>query len=1304
MNASPTPPHRLLILAGESTLAEFQRRRLEAALRARGVAVRIDGATELFALALRAAALVPEHETRTRELLCARSTAQPGAYSLVVIPRPGTISPWSSKATEILRGCGLTEIERVERAVGWTLVGEDGARASREALAAAAPLLHDRMTQMVVRDLQGAGTLFATRQPGPVEAIEIASGDALRAANERLGLALSPDEIDYLVDAYRRLARPAHDVELMMFAQANSEHCRHKIFNARWTVDGEPGTDSLFGMIRHTHACHPGRVLSAYSDNAAVVAGARGSWFFPAPGTHVYGRVEEPIDLVVKVETHNHPTAISPYPGAATGSGGEIRDEAATGRGARSKAGLAGFSVSNLRIPDFEQPWERDNGRPARITSALDIMLEGPLGAAGFGNEFGRPTLAGYFRTLEIEADTGSGPELRGYHKPMMIAGGMGNIRRGLVDKRRFAPGTRIVVLGGPAMLIGLGGGAASSMTSGESEEDLDFASVQRDNPEMQRRCQEVIDRCWQLGEDNPILAIHDVGAGGLSNAVPEIVDDAGCGASLALDAIPCADPGMSPLERWCNESQERFVLAVAPERLDEVAALCARERCPWADLGEASEARWLRLDDGATPPAIDMPMSLLLGNPPRMHRDVRRRPRAARPLALDGVTVDEALGRVLRLPAVASKEFLITIADRTVTGLVARDQMVGPAQVPVADCAVTLSGYDSVTGEALAIGERAPVALVDAAASGRMAVGEALTNLAAAPVATLADVALSANWMAACGHQGEDADLFDTVRAVALELCPALGIPIPVGKDSLSMKTVWRDGAGEHAVTAPLSLVVTAFAPITDARRALTPELRTDTGPTRLVLVDLGGGRNRLGGSALAQVHGETGAEAPDVDDPASLRGLFEAVQRLNRRGKLLAYHDRADGGLLVTLCEMAFAGRCGLDVELQDGSDPLAALFAEELGAVLQVRLEDLEGVRAVLESEGLPATHVRVLGAPADHDRIRVTRAAEIILDAPRRALETLWDETSTRMQMLRDNPQCATEAHQRVSAGDRLELTAALTFDPADDLGAASVPGRARPRIAVLREQGVNGHVEMAAAFDRAGFECIDVHMSEVIEGSFSLRDVRGLAACGGFSYGDVLGAGGGWAGSILHNPRARDEFEAFFARSDTFGLGVCNGCQMLARLAPLIPGAGMWPHFTRNRSERFEARLVLVEVVPSPSVLLAGMSGSVIPVAVAHGEGRARFADGVDPQRQVDDGSVCLRYAERPSVAAERHPANPNGSPLGITGLTTPDGRFTIMMPHPERLVRTVQHSWHPSQWGEDGPWLRMFRNARIWVG
>ncbi len=1219
----------------------------------------------------------------------------PQGHLLLVTPRPGTISPWSSKATDIAHNCGLSGIERIERGVAHYLQGD----LDEADLSAAAALLHDRMTETVFRDLDEAEALFIHAEPRTYETVDVIGGGraALEAANLALGLALSDDEIDYLVESFRGLGRNPSDVELMMFAQANSEHCRHKIFNAEWIIDGKRQPHSLFQMIRNTTEKAPDGVLSAYRDNAAVLAGHPGYRFFPGPDDRIYGEHHEPIHMLMKVETHNHPTAISPDPGAATGSGGEIRDEGATGRGAHPKAGLCGFSVSNLRIPGFEQPWERDFGKPGRIVSALEIMLEGPIGAAAFNNEFGRPNLCGYFRTFEMEVPAPGGSELRGYHKPIMLAGGLGNIREPHVHKQNFPAGAPLVVLGGPAMLIGLGGGAASSMASGTSAEDLDFASVQRANPEMQRRCQEVIDRCCALGEESPILFIHDVGAGGLSNAFPELVHDVGLGGHFELRTIPTAEPGMTPMEIWCNEAQERYVLAIHPERLEAFEALCERERCPMAVVGEAVDEEHLLLGDALFEnKPIDMPMDLLFGKPPRMLREVEHLQPPRHPLRLTGVEPAQALEMVLRLPTVADKTFLITIGDRSITGQVARDQMVGPWQVPVADVAVTLADYRGYAGEAMAMGERTPLALIDAPASGRMAVGEAITNLMAAPVARLGDIRLSANWMAAAGHPGEDARLYDTVRAVGMELCPALGIAIPVGKDSMSMKTVWEHQGERREMAAPLSLIVSAFAPLADVRGTLTPALRTDLGDTDLVLIDLGCGRDRLGGSALAQVYDQLGDQVPDLDDPDLLRRCFELVQRLREEELLLAYHDRSDGGLAVTLVEMAFAGRCGLDIDLGAVADPLAALFSEELGVVLQVRHRDGDDLMLRLEQAGLGHC-ARILGTTRDDERILIRAGERLLIDDTRGRLQRTWSETSYRMQALRDNPDCARQAFERIDQPDP-GLRPRLSFDPAEDVAAPYIE-KGRPPVAILREEGVNGQQEMAWAFHQAGFECVDVHMSDILSGAVTLERFRGLVACGGFSYGDVLGAGLGWAKSVLFNARARDQFQAFFERDDTFALGVCNGCQMLSALKELIPGAGHWPRFVRNRSEQFEARFVMVAVEESPSILLDGMAGSHLPIAVAHGEGRAEYPTGADLAK-----GVALRYIENDGTPAERYPANPNGSPQGITGLTSDDGRVTIMMPHPERVVRTVQNSWHPDDWGEDGPWMRLFRNARRWVG
>ena len=1222
--------------------------------------------------------------------------------TFLVVPRPGTLSPWSSKATDIARNCGLQHVRRIERGVAYYLESAQPLTASD--LTALKPLLHDRMTEAVLAPDDDPALLFAQAEPAPLTRVDLLGGgrDALATANRELGLALSEDEIDYLLDSFIRLERNPTDVELMMFAQANSEHCRHKIFNADWIADDVRQDRSLFAMIRNTHERHPADVLSAYHDNAAVMTGFSAGRFFPDPADQQYRYHPEDVHILMKVETHNHPTAISPFPGAATGSGGEIRDEGATGRGAKPKAGLCGFSVSHLRIPDFVQPWERDYGKPERIVSALEIMLEGPIGAAAFNNEFGRPNLAGYFRSFEQDGPDG---QRRGYHKPIMIAGGLGNIREAHVHKAELPPGAAIVVLGGPAMLIGLGGGAASSVAAGSSHEDLDFASVQRGNPEIQRRAQEVIDRCVALGAANPILSIHDVGAGGLSNAVPEIVHDAGRGGRFELRAVPNDDPGMSPMQIWCNEAQERYVLAIAAEGLETFKALCERERCPYAPVGVVTQTAHLAVDDGrfGNRP-VDLPMSVLFGKPPKLLRQVAREPVAPWPLDLAGVELADAVARVLRFPAVADKSFLITIGDRSVTGLVCRDQMVGPWQVPVSDVAVTATSFDADTGEAMAMGERAPLALLDAPASGRMAVGEALTNIAAARIAKLGDVKLSANWMAAAGHPGEDARLFDTVQAVGMELCPALGIAIPVGKDSLSMKTVWDADGERRSVVGPLSLIVSGFAPVQDVRRTLTPQLRTDRGDTDLILIDLGRGKNRLGGSALAQVYKQLGDAVPDVDEPKDLAAFFAVIQELNAAGRLLAYHDRSDGGLLAVLAEMMFAGGCGVTVLLDDlGEELLPALFAEELGAVLQVRARNRDVVLGRLVVAGLgECSHV--IGAPNGQDRLILRHAGETVFAAGRAELRRLWSETSYRLQALRDHPDCAREAFDAACDPADPGLSVHLTFDPAEDVAAPFIANGARPRMAILREQGVNGQIEMAAAFDRAGFAAVDVHMSDIMTGRVALADFHGLAACGGFSYGDVLGAGEGWAKSILFNARARDEFAAFFARPDSFALGVCNGCQMLSNLHELIAGTELWPRFVRNRVEQFEARLSLVEVLPSPSLFLRGMEGSRLPVAVAHGEGRAEFRDERGAKSALAEGLVALRFVDNHGQPAELYPANPNGSPGGITGLTSHDGRFTILMPHPERLFRTVQYSWHPDGWSEDGPWLRLFRNARRWLG
>ena len=1228
---------------------------------------------------------------------------------LLVTPRPGTISPWSSKATDIAVHCGMDKINRIERGVAWFVRGAK----NETALDAVKAAIHDRMTEIVCEHDDDVDLLFRHSQPRPLRTVDVLGRGraALEQANRDWGLALAGDEMDYLVEQFSALGRNPTDVELMMFGQVNSEHCRHKIFNADWIIDGQQQDKSLFAMIRNTHELRPQDTIVAYKDNSSVIRGFDTPRFMPAPDNASYGYSSEPMHILMKVETHNHPTAISPFPGAATGSGGEIRDEGATGRGSKPKAGITGFSVSNLRLPGAVQPWEVDHGKPGRIASALDIMIEGPIGGAAFNNEFGRPNIGGYFRTFELDTPDG---ETRGYHKPIMLAGGLGNIHDQQVAMKRMPAGAPLVVLGGPAMLIGLGGGAASSMASGHGDEDLDFASVQRANPEMQRRCQEVIDRCVALGEDNPIDWIHDVGAGGLSNALPELVDDAGRGGHFQLRKVLNDDPGMSPMEIWSNEAQERYVLAIDPQRLDDFIAICERERCLYAVVGEATQEQRLLLEDEWFADAarsddpdmaqrarpIDMPLEVLLGKPPKMTRDVQHLQRPLKAFDASAIDMTEAVQRVLGLPTVADKTFLVTIGDRSVTGLIHRDQMVGPWQVPVADVAVTLSSYQGYTGEAMSMGERTPLALIDAPASGRMAVGEALTNLAAAPV-QLGDVRLSANWMSPAGHPGEDAALFDTVKAVGMELCPALGISIPVGKDSMSMKTVWQENGQDRAVTAPVSLIVSAFAPVADVRGTLTPQLRSDQGDTDLILFDLGAGRNRLGGSALAQVYGELGDNAPDLEDAAQFAAFFGAIQALNADGRILAYHDRSDGGLLTTVAEMAFAGHIGVDVDVGGLGDPLAALFNEELGAVIQTRRSDRDLVRAVIDHAGL-ADIAHIIGRLNDARALHVQAGGKALFSQSLAALRRRWSETTWRMQALRDNPDCAAEEWAHNQDMNDPGMTPRPVFDVADDVAAPFIATGTRPKMAILREQGVNGQIEMAAAFDRAGFEAVDVTMSDIIEGRASLRDYQGMAACGGFSYGDVLGAGGGWAKSIMYNSRARDEFDAFFHRDDSFALGVCNGCQMMAQLRDMIPGAAHWPAFVRNRSEQFEARYVSVAIAQNPSLFFAGMAGSVLPVAVAHGEGRAQWLAQQNPSES--EGLVVMRYVDHHGVPAETYPLNPNGSPAGVTGLTTADGRFTIMMPHPERVTRSVNHSWRPDGWGDDGPWMRMFRNARVWLG
>jgi len=1273
---------------------------------------------------------VPERDTLERILTYGpHSTEHADRGELyLVIPRPGTISPWCSKATDIAHNCGLASIKRIERGVAFRVVTRDGAVLGDAERAALLPQIHDRMTEAVYGSLADASRLFSHVAPRPLATIDLAARgrSAIEDANRALGLALSDDEIDYLADYFgpEHAGRDPTDVELMMFAQANSEHCRHKIFNADWIIDGKRQEHSLFAMIRHTHRVSPQGTVIAYADNAAVADGRRVRRFYSGADGRYCARWE-PTDIVMKVETHNHPTAIAPFPGAATGSGGEIRDEGATGIGAKPKAGLTGFTVSHLRIPGLAQPWELPDapsvaipssfsegqgetqcgarateywiGTPQRIATPLEIMLQGPIGGASFNNEFGRPNLLGYFRTFEQRV----AGEVRGYHKPIMIAGGVGNIAARDAHKRALPQGALIVQLGGPGMLIGMGGGAASSMSTGANPIDLDFDSVQRGNAEMQRRAQEVIDRCWQMGDANPILSIHDVGAGGLSNALPELAHGGGAGARVDLRSIPSEEPGMSPREIWCNEAQERYVLAIQAKALESFRALCVRERCPFAVVGQATGDDRLVVEDPVFKNrSVDMELSVLLGKPPKMTRDVAHVRRELSAFDSSGIELRDAAYRLLQFPAVADKTFLVTIGDRTVGGLCSRDPMVGPWQVPVADVAVTLMDFDGYAGEAMAMGERTPLALIDGPASGRMAIAEALTNLAAAGIEHLSDVKLSANWMAAAGHPGEDAALYDTVHAVAMELCPALGVSIPVGKDSMSMRTAWREGSTDKAVTAPVSLIVSAFARVADARRVLTPQLRLGRADTVLLLVDLGDGKNRLGGSTLAQVFGQLGNVAPDLDDARRLKSFFNVVQALHAADRLLAYHDRSDGGLFAALAEMAFAGRCGLAVELDAlPGTPLEALFNEELGAVLQVNQTEEDEVIAAFKGAGL---RCEPIGRPTRDGRIRIERNGKLLLDESRIDLHRAWSRTSHAMQRLRDNPDSADQEFERLlDAGDP-GLTPHLSFNPSDDIAAPYIAKGARPKIAVLREQGVNGQVELAAAFDRAGFAAFDVHMSDIIGGRATLDAYSGIVAGGGFSYGDVLGAGEGWAKSILFNARARDQFAAFFSRGDSFALGVCNGCQMMSNLRQLIPGTSSWPHFVRNRSEQFEARLVMLQVQPSPSFFFAGMTGSCIPVALAHGEGYAEFE--TDAQLEAAAALTTLSYVDDRNAVTERYPYNPNGSPRGIAGLTTPDGRFSILMPHPERVFRTVQMSWHPEDWKEDSPWMRMFRNARVWVG
>ena len=1233
----------------------------------------------------------------------------PSVARIYVVPRVGTISPWASKATDIAHHCGLANIHRIERGIAFYISANESL--DEQALAEVAALLHDPMTESVFTDLSQAAQLFESQQPQPLfEVSLLEEGDgALHTANQELGLALSSDEIVYLSEQYQALNINPTDVELMMFAQVNSEHCRHKIFNADWVVDDEQKEHSLFRMIRETHRLNPAGTLVAYSDNSSVLEGSKGERFFADPKTNEYQSHNEEIHILCKVETHNHPTAISPFPGAATGSGGEIRDEGATGRGSKPKAGLCGFSVSNLRLPELPQPWETPESKPTRIATPLQIMLEGPIGAAAFNNEFGRPNITGYFRTYEQVISHQK--DIRGYHKPIMLAGGLGNIRAQHVTKNIIPDGSYIVVLGGPAMLIGLGGGAASSVASGQSSEQLDFASVQRGNPEMQRRCQEVIDTCWALGEQNPIVSIHDIGAGGLCNALPELVGDAGRGGKFNLREVLNDEPGMTPMQIWCNEAQERYTLAVSPERIEEFKAICARERSLYCVVGVATDDEVLVLNDAHFADAesereqtpINLPMSTLFANPPKMLRDVQSVDRQAPELDFSKIDLVDALHRVLALPTVADKSFLITIGDRSVTGMIVRDQMVGPWQVPVSDVAVTTSSYEGIVGEAMAVGERTPLASVNAPASGRMAVAEALTNVAAADIRDLSEIKLSANWMAAADHTGDDAALYETVQAIGMELCPALGISIPVGKDSMSMKTVWQDQQGEHSVTAPVSCVISAFAPVVDVNKTLTPQLQAPFSESQLLFVDLSGNQQRLACSALAQVYNQVGTQTPDVDQPDLLKRGFNAIQALLKEQLLLAYHDRSDGGLITTLLEMSFASRCGLDIELPVGDkkgNVLAQLFNEELGAVVQIKVADREKVNAILAEFDL-TEHVVDIAKPVSGEAITIRQKGEQLLLESRVDLHRVWSATSHQMQSLRDNPDCAQQEYDRLLDTNDSGLFSDLSFNPQEDIATAFIGG-AKPKVAILREQGVNSHVEMAAALSQSGFSAIDVTMTDIIEGRVALDDFKGLVACGGFSYGDVLGAGEGWAKSILFNQKVSAEFAAYFERDDTFSLGVCNGCQMMSNLKSIIPGTEHWPRFVRNLSEQYEARVVQTEIPATNSVLLAGMQGSKLPIVVSHGEGRAEFSS--TKTQSAASNYVALRYIDYAGNTAVQYPANPNGSPEGIAGLTNADGRVTILMPHPERVFRSVTNSWRDSEWGDYGPWMRLFRNARVWVG
>src|SRR5450830_748097 len=1356
--AASTKTLIMLILPGSNALSAFRSQRLLAQLQ--GAAPAVTGVQARFVHFIDSSA--PLSSADSERLAAMLTYGEPAAApftegaleEFIVIPRFGTISPWASKATDIAHNCGMAQVHRIERGVAYTVSRKGGllgtslgaAKAlSADQVTAAAALLHDRMTESVLRDASQAALLFRELDAKPLASVDVigAGKGALEEANTALGLALSPDEIDYLFEAFTRVQRNPTDVELMMFAQANSEHCRHKIFNADWTIDGAAQARSLFQMIKNTHQLAPRGTIVAYSDNSSIIEGAAVTRFYPRGEGREYAASVELTHTLMKVETHNHPTAISPFQGASTGAGGEIRDEGATGRGAKPKAGLTGFTVSNLYLPDAVRPWENAAvvtaaakgaapayGKPERIASPLQIMIDGPLGGAAFSNDFGRPVLGGYFRSYEQNVGPlvpGRADTVYGYHKPIMIAGGIGSISDQHTHKNDIPVGSLLIQLGGPGMRIGMGGSAASSMATGANTADLDFDSVQRGNPEMERRAQEVINACWQMGEHNPIISIHDVGAGGLSNAFPEITNDAKRGAIFDLRKVPLEESGMAPKEIWSNESQERYVLAIAPENLALFAGLCERERCLFAAVGVATEERQLKVIDpelGNEP--VDMPMDVLLGKPPKMQRDVVHVANDFPAIDLTGMNLKDVAQKVLLLPPVADKSFLITIGDRSVGGMTVRDQMVGPWQVPVADCAVTTMSFEGYLGEAMAMGERTPLAVIDAAASGRMAVGEAVTNIAAAAIADISDIKLSANWMAACGQPGQDAALYDTVKAVGMDLCPALGISIPVGKDSLSMRTTWKDentGAAK-SVTSPVSLIVSSFAPVLDVRKSLTPQLKKDQGDTSLILIDLGRGKNRLGASALAQVMGQLGNETPDVDSAEDLKGFFAAIQKLNSDDKLLAYHDRSDGGLYATLTEMAFAGHTGMSVNLdmltmegEHSSDwgdaknwtgqvaerrnelTLRALFSEELGAVIQVRAEEKSLVMDVLRTFNLGACS-HIIGKLNDRDVIEFTRDAKLIYTQPRAELHRLWSDTSWRIARLRDNPACADAEYDRLLDVQDPGMSPIVTFDQSDNIAAPFIATGVRPRVAILREQGVNSHIETAYVMHQAGFTAVDVHMSDLIAGRVKLDDFQGVIAVGGFSYGDVLGAGEGWAKTILFNASLAEQFARFFNRTDSFGLGICNGCQMMSNLKSIIPGAHAWPKFTRNKSEKFEGRFAMVEVMDSPSIFFNGMAGTQAGIAIAHGEGYADFSQTGD----ITQVSKAMRFVDNKGAATEAYPYNPNGSPEGITSVTTPDGRFTVLMPHAERVFRSVQQSYHPEAWGEDSPWMRMFRNARKFVG